>query len=324
MLLGAAIGASLLAGTAQATARQSVTVQRGDTAYAIAQRAGLSVDALLNFNNLPTADLEVGQMLWLTSPMYTVTRGDTAFSVARRAGVSLDELLSLNGLNQINLEVGQVLRLRENAPEPVNTLDNQPNTYTSIVVTPIDVRPLTRPAPRVPAANTPSPSLPATTVQTSTVQTNPTPDAPQSIAGPTLPAPSQDSPSSSDWLTNAQQLLGTPYRYGGTGLSGLDCSGFVLEVFTPLGLNLPRTSAEQAQVGVPVERDALQAGDLVFFDIEGRGSVSHVGIVVEGDTFMDANSYSGRVAFDDLGSEYWARRYIGARRVLGTVALSGR
>ncbi|WP_420597343.1 NlpC/P60 family protein [Deinococcus sp.] len=317
-MLGAFVGASLLAGTAQAA--QSITVQRGDTAYAVAQRAGLSVDALLNFNNLPTADLEVGQVLWLTAPLYTVVRGDTAFSVARKAGLTVDKLLSLNNLGQADLEVGQVLRLRDDAPDFVSTLDDHPNTYTSIVVTPIDVRPLTRPAPRVPVANPPSPSPQTATA----VQADPAPDTPQPIAGPTLPASSQGGPSSSDWLTNAQQLLGTPYRYGGTGLSGLDCSGFVLQVFTPLGLNLPRTSAEQAQVGVPVERSALQAGDLVFFDIEGRGSVSHVGIVVEGDTFMDANSYSGRVAFDDLGSDYWARRYIGARRVLGAAALSGR
>ncbi len=126
----------------------------------------------------------------------------------------------------------------------------------------------------------------------------------------------------SDWLNTAQSLLGVPYAYGGRSRSGTDCSGFVFQVFSPLGMSLPRTSAEQAQVGVPIDRGALQSGDLVFFDTEGRGKVTHVGIVVGGTTFINANSYAGKVAMDDLSSNYWASRYLGARRVLGIMAAS--
>ena len=129
------------------------------------------------------------------------------------------------------------------------------------------------------------------------------------------------STSTTDWLVNAQSLLGVPYVYGGKSRSGTDCSGLVVQVFAPLGLSLPRVSADQAQIGMPVDRSALQGGDLVFFDTEGRGRVTHVGIVVDGQTFISANSFAGRVAMDDLGSSYWASRYLGARRVLGVMAL---
>ena len=115
-------------------------------------------------------------------------------------------------------------------------------------------------------------------------------------------------------------LLGVPYVYGGTSRSGLDCSGFVLQVFTPLGVELPRTSAAQARVGQPVEVADLQAGDLVFFDTVGRGDVTHVGIYLGENQFVNANSYRKQVAVDRLqGDPYWGPKLLGARRVLPPV-----
>jgi peptidoglycan endopeptidase LytE len=117
----------------------------------------------------------------------------------------------------------------------------------------------------------------------------------------------------------ALALVGTPYHYGGTTPAGLDCSGFVLQVFTPLGVRLPRVSADQAQVGQPVAVQDLQPGDLVFFDTEGGGRISHVGIYLGDDTFVSANSYQGKVSLDTLMADrYWGPRYRGARRVLGS------
>jgi len=112
-------------------------------------------------------------------------------------------------------------------------------------------------------------------------------------------------------------LLGVPYVYGGSTPSGLDCSGFVVQVFSPLGVQLPRRSADQAQSGVAVALPDLQAGDLVFFDTEGRGQVTHVGIYLGDGQFVNANSYRKQVAVDRLqGDPYWGPRLLGARRVL--------
>jgi len=84
-----------------------------------------------------------------------------------------------------------------------------------------------------------------------------------------------------DILMEAESYLGTPYRYGGTTRSGIDCSAFVLSVFGAVaGLNLPRVAASQAQEGERIEKEELQKGDLVFFS-HGRGRISHVGIVEE-------------------------------------------
>jgi cell wall-associated NlpC family hydrolase len=68
-------------------------------------------------------------------------------------------------------------------------------------------------------------------------------------------------------VSEAAQFLGTPYVWGGaTPATGFDCSGLVQYVYGQLGINLPRTSEEQATVGTPVASLAdAQPGDLVFF-----------------------------------------------------------
>ncbi|GAA4007497.1 C40 family peptidase [Deinococcus rubellus] len=298
----------------------SITVQPKDTAYSLARKYNLSVDALLSLNNLSSPDLSAGQVLVVSPPTYSVVKGDTAFSIARRNGLSVDVLLSLNNLTSPNLKLGQVLIVRGN-PGTVNasaaSVSRTESTVSMSTVSSITVTPaLTAPAAPLPSLAS-TPDVPPSTL----IDTALTPPVEATTAASiitTLPADALGS----DWLTNARSLLGVPYAYGGKSRSGTDCSGFVLQVFAPLGLSLPRVSADQAQVGVPVERDQLQSGDLVFFDTEGRGKVTHVGIVVEGNTFINANSFAGRVGLDDLGSRYWATRYLGARRVLGVMAAS--
>lgn len=77
----------------------------------------------------------------------------------------------------------------------------------------------------------------------------------------------------------AQEHLGAPYRWGGTGPRAFDCSGLVWAAYRAAGIRLPRTSRSQYRTGHPVGRSALKPGDLVFFG-NGSRSVSHVGIYV--------------------------------------------
>ena len=80
-----------------------------------------------------------------------------------------------------------------------------------------------------------------------------------------------------------------------------------------------------AKVGAAVDDRDLRPGDLLFFDTEGRGRVSHVGIYLGDDQFISANSYLGRVSVDRLRSDrYWGPRYLWARRVLSSPVALGR
>ena len=281
----------------------TVTVQPGDTAFSLARRAGLSVADLLALNGLSSPDLRVGQVLRLrVLPVtYAVQPGDTLYALARRFGVTVDALTAASGLaSGAALKVGQILTLPAGAT-PAPTVQAQAlGTAT----------PLAAPTPAAPGGA--FPFQPLTPAQSMPVlqPVSPMPRSQMQDSAPPLAGVG-------DWRAAALSLLNTPYVFGGTTRAGTDCSGLVLQVFTPLGVTLPRTSAEQARAGQPVAPDALEAGDLVFFDTEGAGRVSHVGIYLGEDQFISANSYQGRVTVDHLRTDrYWGPRFVGARRVL--------
>ncbi|WP_412028118.1 LysM peptidoglycan-binding domain-containing protein [Deinococcus yunweiensis] len=306
-LLALSLGATAHAGLPLPEPPTTVTVQPGETAYAIARRAGISVETLLALNNLSSPALRAGQVLRVRSvAVHVVQPGETLYALSRRYGVSVDALLYENALPPgTSLKAGQRL-----------TVPGQhPGTIASGAGSTGGVGASTRPA--VPGGVLGSPFLPAL----------PTPDRPMLTPPSHLPSPLPGvssvplepaiSPLAADWRSAALALLGTPYAYGGATRSGTDCSGLVVQVFTPLGVILPRSSAAQALAGTAVGSGEWQPGDLVFFDTQGQGQISHVGIYLGDDTFIDANTYQGRVVIDRLlGDSYWAARYVGARRVL--------
>jgi cell wall-associated NlpC family hydrolase len=118
-------------------------------------------------------------------------------------------------------------------------------------------------------------------------------------------------------LETALGQVGTPYRLGGDSPgAGFDCSGFVTWVFAQHGLSLPRTVLDLFGVGQTLgENEPLSGADLVFFETKGPG-VSHVGIALGDGRFVHAPSSRGAVRVEALDSEYWSRRYIGARRLI--------
>ncbi len=129
----------------------------------------------------------------------------------------------------------------------------------------------------------------------------------------------------SDLLSNADkdelmykviEYLNTPYRWGGTSKSGIDCSAFVQTVmYQALGVLLPRTSLEQSSVGETIAREDLKFGDLLFFDTMNKGRTSHVGIYLEDGYFVHSGSRTG-VAVASLDSDFYSRVFLHAKRVV--------
>jgi cell wall-associated NlpC family hydrolase len=118
-------------------------------------------------------------------------------------------------------------------------------------------------------------------------------------------------------LKRALALLGTPYRWGGTGTNGFDCSGLVGYVFkTALGVELPRVSRDMVHAGQRVDRSALSAGDIVFFKLHGK-RVDHVGIYVGNGQFLHAPRTGKDVMVSRLDQGYWSGKFMEARRVAG-------
>ncbi len=108
----------------------------------------------------------------------------------------------------------------------------------------------------------------------------------------------------------AMQYLGTPYVWGGAAPGGFDCSGFVMYVYAQMGVSLPHHAADQFNYGVPVSRDQLEPGDLVFFD-----GLGHVGIYIGNGQFIHAPHTGDVVKISSLNDSWYAATYVGARRL---------
>jgi len=115
-------------------------------------------------------------------------------------------------------------------------------------------------------------------------------------------------------IRTAMRYLGVPYRRGGTSSRGLDCSGLIYVVCRAHGIALPRSSRGMYSRGKPIDRNDLQPGDLLFFNTNGRG-VSHVGLYIGNGKFIHATSRGRDVCVSHLSEDYYARRYVGARRI---------
>lgn len=113
----------------------------------------------------------------------------------------------------------------------------------------------------------------------------------------------------------ALNFIGTKYVWGGNDLQqGIDCSGFVKQLYGKVGTNLPRTAAEQALVGKPITRlENLQAGDRLYFWEDRRNKIGHTGIYLGNGWFVHANSGAKSVSTDYL-TDKWRNILVGARR----------
>lgn len=122
-------------------------------------------------------------------------------------------------------------------------------------------------------------------------------------------------------ISAARSYIGTPYKYGGTTRSGMDCSGLLMNSFKTIEVNLPRSSEDQSKIGEEVSMKDLEPGDLVFFATgKKKRQITHVGLVTERNgkddiKFIHASSSLG-VVETNIFAEYYQKRFRGARRVI--------
>ncbi|TQN37494.1 cell wall-associated NlpC family hydrolase [Blastococcus colisei] len=117
-------------------------------------------------------------------------------------------------------------------------------------------------------------------------------------------------------VAEAQKYLGVPYLWGGTDPSkGLDCSGFTQLIYENLGIELPRTSSQQATSGQAVASLAeARPGDLVFFDhSSSRAGIDHVGVYIGNGKMIAAPQAGEVVKVQDVGSPTVIRRVLPAQ-----------
>jgi cell wall-associated NlpC family hydrolase len=112
-------------------------------------------------------------------------------------------------------------------------------------------------------------------------------------------------------ISTAERFLGRPYQYGSNGPYSFDCSGFVRYVFSLNGIDLPRVADEQARAGAKVPSPA--PGDLVFFSAGRNGYMTHVGIYIGNNSFINADDQG--VDIKSLDDPWYQSRYAMTCRV---------
>ena len=139
-------------------------------------------------------------------------------------------------------------------------------------------------------------------------------------AAPPEPSSSPTERTAADLRRTAERWEGVPHEWGGTSRRGVDCSGLVQNLYRDVfGMQVPRTTAAQAETGRRVRRDDLRPGDLVFFRL-GRKK-RHVGVYLSDGEFAHASASSG-VTVSPLDRAYWNERWWQARRLAAGPAAS--
>lgn len=108
-------------------------------------------------------------------------------------------------------------------------------------------------------------------------------------------------------IAEAKRWLGTPYKWGGTGPLGVDCSGFTQAVYKKFGVNLPRISYQQSSSGARRSIAEAQPGDLVFWDSSSRNpGADHVAIYLGNGQVIHAPKPGDKVKISQIWGNPWA------------------
>jgi cell wall-associated NlpC family hydrolase len=111
------------------------------------------------------------------------------------------------------------------------------------------------------------------------------------------------------------EWMGVPYKYGGNDKSGIDCSGFTGLLYREVyNKNISGPTSTLIELTNIIDQSELKEGDMVFFHIEKRGKVSHVGVYLQNNKFVHATTKKG-VMINDLSENYYKQHYFKSGRV---------
>jgi hypothetical protein len=125
----------------------------------------------------------------------------------------------------------------------------------------------------------------------------------------------EDNPCVDDFalLSTAEEWIGVPYQYGGTSQAGVDCSAFVQNVYSNLGILVPRTADEQYNYSKQISGNDKSVGDLVFFR-RNSDKITHVGIYIGKGDIIHSSTSRG-VIKESLSTSYLSSMLVGYGRV---------
>ena len=326
-------------------------VEKGDSLLTISKRYAVSVRDLRELNNLRSTRIKPGQKILLCeiksdeqpkkyaalisetktkkekskieTNYHIVKKGETLSSISKKYPISVSELKEINDLKSIRLKPGQQLLVKKIVPKTytVRKGDTLSKIALKFAVDADELRDINgldterlRPGQNLFLKQETEPEE-----QTQYAAILSEEKIKDNVPDVSIP---EDLDLKDKLILFARKFMNIPYRFGGTSLFGIDCSGYVQKVYSMIGVNLPRSAREQFHEGQPVDTGELSIGDLVFFRTYAPFP-SHVGIYLGDNLFIHASSRGKKVTIDSLTEPFYIKRFIGAKRVLREDALEG-
>jgi cell wall-associated NlpC family hydrolase len=273
-------------------------VKKGDSLYTISKEFSVSIEDIKEANSLRGNALKPGQTLDIPekstdaaphktkvkpkASYYTVKNGDTLGTIARKTGVPVKQIMALNKVRPASLRIGRKLVLSQT-----------------------DIRTQTDIEDRLTEEEEEEDGIAENTDLTELEKEK---KRNEEFLG------KWNSPDERKlFIKVATGFLGAPYKMGGSTVRGIDCSAYVRKMYYLFDVSLPRTAREQSKVGVSIEKENLEEGDLVFF--RTRRPIGHVGIYIGNNEFVHASRGGKAVRIDSLDRPYFQKRFLRAVRV---------
>ncbi len=318
------------------------TVKAGDTLSGIASKHNISLTNLMKWNGLDTTLIFPGNVLTVSkqdsqntktsekketkvssSTVYSVVAGDSLSKIGAKYNVSVANLKKWNNLSSDLIYVGQKLNIAGKSSNNSSTstssssskqAGNKASVYT---VKSGDTLSKIGKAHGVSVANLKKwNSLSSDMIYIGQkLSIGATKEKSTGSVKSTKTGSSTNA--SVDYDVNklvsvGKSLIGIPYKWGGTTTSGFDCSGFIYYVYNQAGKKINRLSTDgyferSYYVNNP------QVGDLVFFSGTYRSGISHMGIYLGDNKFLQAGTSSG-VSIVSLDNPYWSKHFDSFKR----------
>ena len=276
-------------------------VKKGDSLYTLSKEFGVSVKKIKEANGLQSNTLKTRQTLDIplgrdaavspnkaksrskASSYYTVKSGDTLGAIAIKTGVPVKRIMVLNNVRPNSLRIGRKLVLvkPDHSAQKESVTDDMDDDEEEDITENIDLAGLEK----------------------------------EKKENEELLGKWKSADERKLFIKVATGFLGAPYRFGGSTVRGIDCSSYVRKMYELFDITLPRTAREQSTVGVTIEKEELEEGDLVFF--RTRRPIGHVGIYIGNNEFVHASRTGKVVRIDSLDRPYFQKRFRCAVRVKG-------
>jgi peptidoglycan DL-endopeptidase LytE len=315
---------SVLAIHQECLADSTYRARSGSNLYNIAKKHGVTVDAIRQANNLSSDRLKPGQLLVIPTKgdksaskgpskkasrsasvrrtaaakaqIYSVKSGDTLSGISKKTGLSVTQLKKINHLRGTALKPGQKIVLARATAKTQHSNRDEARYRTPAIGEDEELD---------------DEDGPAAGSQEDTTEVER-----DLISSAELLGNWKDPEEQRLFVKVVKGFLGAPYRFGGSTVRGIDCSGFVAKIYQFFDINLPRTAREQSRVGMSVDRDNLDVGDLVFFNT--RRAFGHVGIYIGNNQFIHAAAGKKReVSISNLDEPYYNKHFVKAVRLKG-------